>query len=349
MPDIDGIETTETIRRHPEYADCPVVLLSSAVTPDLPVRCQQSGIAGHLTKPVIQAELFNMILRVLGPLESSPLPEVESSHLRASRPLLILLAEDSPVNQKVAVGILNLMGHEVTIANNGRESVTNAAERTFDLILMDLQMPEVGGLEATKLIRENEMSSGQHIPIIAMTAAAMKGDKEKCLDAGMDDYLSKPIKSEQLSAMLERFCQTNQQATQGDIPPDSSAETVPRPKANDLDLFDLETFVETYQCPPDTVKKLCEVFLVECQSSLETIREGLENQDVTSLKRAAHKLKGEASTITSKRLAAAALHLEEVTLDTSLDNVPDAIKLLEAEIHAVTEVIEQSVLLPPPV
>jgi signal transduction histidine kinase/CheY-like chemotaxis protein len=199
MPNVDGFELVQWIRRDSGLAPTRVILLTSGARPHDTRRAERLD-AAHLMKPVKQSELFNAIAVSLGAGVPDSLVD------RATRPLLqtelaalrILLVEDSVFNQKVAVGLLQKHGHTVVVANHGREALARLDSAGFDLILMDVEMPEMDGLEATAIIREQEKGTGNHVPIVAMTAHAMKGDRERCLAAGMDDYVSKPIRAQQL-------------------------------------------------------------------------------------------------------------------------------------------------------
>jgi signal transduction histidine kinase/CheY-like chemotaxis protein len=199
MPNVDGFELVQWIRQDPDLAPTRIILLTSGARPQDTRRAEGLD-AGHLMKPVKQSELFNAIAVSLGAGVPDSLAD------RADRPplktalaaLRILLVEDSVFNQKVAVGLLQKYGHTVVVANHGREALALLDSGDFDLILMDVEMPEMDGLEATAIIREKEKGTGNHVPIVAMTAHAMKGDRERCLAAGMDDYVSKPIRAQQL-------------------------------------------------------------------------------------------------------------------------------------------------------
>ena len=161
------------------------------------------GVAAHLMKPVTQSELFDAIAVSLGLATADNEETSEVSRILAPlQPLRILVAEDSLVNQKLAVGLLQKHGHSVTIANNGKEAISAVTSQQFDIVLMDVEMPEMDGLEATAAIRTWEKSRGKHVPIIAMTAHAMKSHREMCLEAGMDDYVSKPIRAQELFGKL---------------------------------------------------------------------------------------------------------------------------------------------------
>ncbi len=194
MPGMSGFEVVERLRAEPHSCKTIILMLSSDDQGPGSRRCREMGLEQYLTKPVRPDELLDSILKALakGSFEAEPGTQraVSSSPEKALR---ILLAEDHPVNQKLAVTILTKMGHSVTVVNNGAEAVNRWAEGAFDLIFMDLQMPDVDGLEATRRIREQERFTGAHIPIIAMTAHAMRGDNERCLAGGMDGHLPKPI------------------------------------------------------------------------------------------------------------------------------------------------------------
>jgi len=205
MPSMDGFTLVERIRQCPELIGVTIMMLTSAGGPGDTARCRELGIEVYLIKPVRQSELLNATLRILGKnRKTMPSVAVEqaTSEVASVPPSQILLAEDNLTNQKLAERLLTKRGHKVTIANNGKEAVALLAERSFDFVLMDVQMPEMDGFEATAAIRAKEMSIGGHVTIIAMTANAMQGDKERCLAAGMDGYVSKPIRLPELLATM---------------------------------------------------------------------------------------------------------------------------------------------------
>jgi two-component system sensor histidine kinase/response regulator len=201
MPQMDGFTLLRRIREARELKVGKALMLSSAEQMEAASQCRELEISEYALKPVARSDLLRLLLRALGNIstdEPGILPPV------AIRPLHILLAEDSVFNQKVAVGMLAVDGHTVTVANNGREAVEAFAKQAFDLVFMDVQMPEMDGKEATERIRRQQGVSGMRVPIIAMTAHAMAGDREKCLAAGMDDYISKPIGRDELAAVVAR-------------------------------------------------------------------------------------------------------------------------------------------------
>jgi len=198
MPDVDGFMMTESMRQDPTLAATKVIMLTSGDHPEDATHCERLGIANYLLKPVKQSELLDAIERALGVLVPKAELTRAADETPPARALRILLAEDSIVNQKLAVALLTRQGHTVTIANNGKEAVAAVDRESFDVILMDIQMPEMDGLKATAAIRERESHAGLHTPIIAMTAHALKGDRERCLEAGMDGYVTKPIRPQDL-------------------------------------------------------------------------------------------------------------------------------------------------------
>lgn len=226
MPKMDGFGLIENIRQHPALNTPSIMMLSSSAQHGDSERCQKLGVSAYLMKPIRQSELRAAIVRTMQSRQEAAASVMAASVMKeqltnvvvpdekaalptsaAATPAIlhVLLAEDNLVNQKLATRLLEKRGHTVTVVGNGRESVEALAKEFFDLVLMDVQMPEMDGFEAVGLIRDKEKSSGAHQPIVALTAHAMKGDKERCLEAGMDFYLTKPIHSAELDALLAQF------------------------------------------------------------------------------------------------------------------------------------------------
>jgi two-component system sensor histidine kinase/response regulator len=206
MPGTDGFQLTERIKSVPNLAGTVILMLTSGDGPGDIERCEKVGGAAHLTKPIKQSELFDAIVRVLGIAQHAELvPGDAAPAAPGIRPLRILLAEDSFPNQRLAVGVLSKWGHTVTVANNGHEALAALDKEPFDLVLMDVQMPEMDGYQATAVVRERESRLGGHLPIVAMTAHAMKGDREECLAAGMDGYVAKPIRRAELQKVIQEI------------------------------------------------------------------------------------------------------------------------------------------------
>jgi two-component system, sensor histidine kinase and response regulator len=289
-------------------------------------RCKELGVASYLTKPIQASDLHEAICRVLNRNDSAPQTRVIPAALGTLPPpiraLRILLAEDNIVNQRVAAGLLSKRGHQVTVANNGLEALAAIDQQTFDVVLMDVQMPKMGGFEATAAIRERERRTGGHQRIIAMTAHAMTGDRERCLGAGMDSYISKPVDPKALYAVLEEEVVTGAPARPvGKSPqPDTPAAPVDRNVllarlGDDEDLF----------------ADIVEVFLDDCPSRLSEIGAAVDARDPERIRTAAHALKGAAGNIAATGLLEAARELEHAGEEARLDAVDAAWRRLESE------------------
>jgi CheY-like chemotaxis protein len=201
MPETDGFTLVERIGHHGSAPRATVIMLTSAGQRGDAARVRQLGVAAYLTKPVTESELFDSILTALGTKAERPGPRdliTRHSLREGQRKLRILLAEDNAVNQMLAARLIEKRGHMASVVSSGREALAALEKDSFDVILMDVQMPEMDGFEATAEIRKKENVIGRHTPIIAMTAYAMKGDRERCLTAGMDGYVSKPVQPEEL-------------------------------------------------------------------------------------------------------------------------------------------------------
>ena len=210
MPTMDGFTLVERIRETPELSAATIMMLTSAGHRGDAARCKELGVAAYLLKPIRQSELHSAIAHVLGAREQSgTVPLITRFSLQDSRDpadvLRVLVAEDNPVNQRLATRLLEKRGHRVVVAANGQEALESLERGVFDLVFMDVQMPEMDGIEATGAIRQREQGTGKHQPIIALTAHAMKGDQEKCLAAGMDGYLTKPIRPQELDQILKKY------------------------------------------------------------------------------------------------------------------------------------------------
>jgi CheY-like chemotaxis protein len=210
MPNMDGFALIERIRQKPELATATIMMLTSAGHRGDAARCQELGVAAYLLKPIRQSELREAIARVLGAREQDgAIPLLTRFSLQDAREpsafFRVLVAEDNPVNQRLIVRLLEKRRHHVVVVGNGREALETLGRESFDLVLMDVQMPEMDGMEATAAIREKEKNAGVHQWIVALTAHAMKGDRERCLAAGMDGYLTKPIRPPELDQILEEY------------------------------------------------------------------------------------------------------------------------------------------------
>jgi CheY-like chemotaxis protein len=210
MPEMDGFALIEQIRGRPELSAATIMMLTSAGHRGDAARCQDLGVSAYLLKPIRQSELREAVARVLGAREhDGAIPLVTRFSLQDAREpdayLRVLLVEDNLVNQRLAVRLLEKRGHRVAVATSGLEALLALEKESFDLVLMDVQMPVMDGLEATAAIREKEKATGRRQAVVALTAHAMKGDREKCLAAGMDGYLTKPIRPQELDQLLEIY------------------------------------------------------------------------------------------------------------------------------------------------
>jgi CheY-like chemotaxis protein/HPt (histidine-containing phosphotransfer) domain-containing protein len=254
-----------------------------------------------------------------------------------------LLAEDNVINQQVAMGMLQRAGHNVTVANNGLEVLRLLAEDSYDVILMDVQMPEMDGLQAATAIRENERGTGRHVPIIAMTAYAMKGDRERCLDAGMDDYVSKPVHAKELAQVLARvmgaMTQSHPEAMVQPPAAPSPAGSAPPVSTVSGDgqganggVIDWEAALDLLEGRNDSLITLVKLFREQCPKITQEIHQALDAGDAAHLQRAAHSLKGSAAVFHAQPTVDAASQLERLGREGDLKSAPEVLHTLDDRI-----------------
>jgi signal transduction histidine kinase/CheY-like chemotaxis protein/HPt (histidine-containing phosphotransfer) domain-containing protein len=335
MPEMDGFAVAEQIRRRPGLAGPTIMMLSSAHHQGDSSRCRQLGVPRYLTKPLKQSDLLDAILTVLA---VAPAPEPARNGVDSPKPLApskrfrILLAEDNAVNQKLAVSLLEKQGHDVILAENGHEAVDALAQQDFDLVLMDLEMPGMDGLGATRTIREREKTTGRHTPIVAMTAHAMKGDRERCLAGGMDGYLSKPIRANQLLEVLTEF-NVAAEATGGPA-------MNPRPApTTDGDILDKAALLARVGNDRQLLKELVALFLEECPKLVSDVRDAVAAKDGRRLKVAAHTLKGAVSNFSTWPSFEAALRLETMGHKNDLAHAEEGLAALDAALARLQPVL----------
>jgi len=328
MPDMDGFAVAERISHDRRYAGVKLVMLTSAGQHEDVARCRRLGISAYLTKPIKQSELFDVIVSAIGqPLGERPrAPQRRKRSPRGQRRLQVLVAEDNQVNQLVARRILEKLGHQVTVVRNGREAVAAAQTGKFDLIAMDVQMPELDGLDATAAIRAWENSAGTHIPIMAMTAHAMKGDRERCLAAGMDGYTSKPIRIRELEQAIAQLVSPSKPA-EGPLPEETRKDGV-------IDGAALLAGVDGNR---RLLREIIRLFLADCPRRLAGIKEAVRRGDTEALRIEAHTLKGSVGNFAAKQAFAAAQRLEIMGRDGDLTNACEARMALESELARLTE------------
>jgi len=265
-----------------------LLMLSSAGRPVEAGRCKELGIARYLTKPVKQSELFDAIINALhGEPEAAAPAAAGSARTQTGLSLKILLAEDNAVNQRLATRLLEKMGHAVKVVGNGREAVAALDGDEFDMVLMDVQMPEMDGWTAATAIRAKEVPSGKRVPIIAMTAHAMKGDRELCLAAGMDDYVPKPIQARELQAAVERYSTPKTMSTSPHHLPKPPPQSV-RP----VGPLDHTCALQYVGGDPALLQELVGLFLKDYPRLLQGIRDAVLTSDAKKLWMNAHTLRG---------------------------------------------------------
>jgi signal transduction histidine kinase/DNA-binding response OmpR family regulator len=316
MPEMDGFALAEKIKDQPELAEATVMMLSSAMPEGSATRCRALGIAGLLTKPVSQSELLDAIL-----IAVSRGTEGGNSHDLtgpAGSGLRILVAEDNLINRAVATAILEKQGHMLVHAANGREAVDAFSDGSFDLILMDVQMPEMDGFEATRLIRELEKATGGHTKIVAMTAHAIAGDRERCLAAGMDDYVSKPMRKEDLLRALGGAAVKN---------PENKTETT--------FLYPREELLE--QCGGDekVMSELISIFHDNTPQIVQAIGQAFEKRDGSALDAHAHKLLSSLGVFGAGRARILALLLEKQGQESNFAETKERYTELEREMDRI--------------
>jgi CheY-like chemotaxis protein len=322
MPGRDGFWLAEQMQHDPSLATSTIMMLTATRRPEDADRCRRLGVEGYLSKPIKPSELLDAMMAAVGPLVEGPITEAPAAEpATPQRSLHVLLAEDSPVNQRVATALLEKWGHGVTIAGNGRQAIAAAAAGQFDLILMDVQMPEMDGLEATASIRQRELIDGGHIPIVALTAHAMKGDRDRCLAAGMDAYVTKPIRSKELARVIDDVVDRAQSAKPS-APVESSEAAADESTSHSCHNWDQA--LAALQGDRKLLGELIEIFREECPKLRSEMAAAIQAADAKRLQRAAHTLKGSLGHLA----AAEAHHLsEQIEIHAKQGDLPGAAAL----------------------
>jgi CheY-like chemotaxis protein len=314
MPGMDGFMLLDKIRADKSSEASAIMMLTSGDQADDSQRCRELGVSEYAIKPVSQPELLRMALKALdgASAHQTPISSPTVSPVRpASRPLRILLAEDNIFNQRVAVGMLEKMGHAVTVTSNGREAVEEYAKSRFELVLMDIQMPEMDGPTATRHIRQQQQQSGRRVPVVAMTAHAMSGDREKYLAAGLDDYISKPISRDELAKAVERNSAAPASNGHGENG-HSHEPTIPTTSSSPETLrIDADAVLLRCGGDHDLMGTLVGMFPGELRKLLSTLEQARSAGDVHGVQINAHTIKGMCGMFEAKQAAGAALELEK--------------------------------------
>jgi signal transduction histidine kinase/DNA-binding response OmpR family regulator len=314
MPGMDGFMVLEQIRRHQRLQGTIIMMLSSADRQGDASRCRSLGAASYLVKPIHQSDLLDAILSARGVVPTGAAAEApDATTPAAGRRLRVLLAEDNPVNQKLATHLLAKQGHSVTVADNGRLALAAMERHTYDLVLMDMQMPEMDGLDAAAVIRAGEKGTGRHVPIIALTAHVMMEDRERCFEAGMDAYLPKPLRAKELYETIARL-----------MPPD------PPPGKR---VMDASAILVSVGRDAGLRAQLAEVFLEECPQLMEQVKSAMARRDSKALQRAAHTLKGSTYVFYARAASEAAQKLETMGRTGDWNGIDDAFETLRQEVE----------------
>jgi len=301
MPETDGFQLVESIRKSPEIRVPTVVMLSSTERPGDLARCRELDIKGYVHKPITASDLRDAMLQAIGRSEHEQATgDSAGMPAMATRQLNVLIADDHEANRRLAARILEKRGHRISCAATGAEAVTSVRDHRFDVVVMDVQMPKMDGFAATAAIREMEKETGDHVPIIAMTAYAMKGDRERCLTAGMDAYIAKPIRADQLEVLVESL------GTAGEA-------ELPEPEAGpETAEFDFQPALARLKGDEQLLKEQMQFFLDDAPALVEDIRSNLQRDDTQALEFAAHRLNGLASSLDARLVVEQATRLEQM-------------------------------------
>ena len=335
LPDIEGFDLAEAILSAAAPPPCIVMLAGEGRRGD-GARCREMGISAYLPMPIMASDLLNAILLSVEPIDDNTgnsssadrSPLITRHSLREQkRQLRILLAEDNVVNQTLALRLLGKLGHQADVANNGKEALELHARNRYDLVLMDVQMPIMGGFDATAQIRQREAAGATHTPIVAMTAHAMKGDRERCLAAGMDGYLSKPVHAPDLVEVLIQHTGRGDPAP----PPPSEPTSISGP------VFERQKVLFNLGGDEELLEQLIGMFIEDEPRLFADIEAAVVEGDAEALHNAAHALKGAVSNFCAGRAQTGAAQLERIGREKRMADAPQALEALRAELAALRE------------
>jgi CheY-like chemotaxis protein/HPt (histidine-containing phosphotransfer) domain-containing protein len=352
MPGMDGIALARAIKVDAAIAEVRLVMLASVGLRGDAEEARQAGILAYLSKPVRQSELYNCLAAVMGKTADTPSSQLVTRHSLAETKgqfhAHVLLAEDTLVNQEVAREMLKGVGCQVDVVANGLEAVEAVSARSYDLILMDCQMPEMDGYEATRIIRkkEEEKAQSDHTPIIALTAHAMEGDREQCLAAGMDDYFTKPFTPDKLHTTLQRWLPkaagvSREEAVVSDRAPEarSASQEAGEAKQTDRRPIDPKALdnIRALQRKgaPDIVSKVIHIYLKESPKFLQTLRGAVSAQDAAALQKAAHSFKSSSANVGAAGLFELCRDMEAMGRENKPENAAPLLSDIEAEYETV--------------
>jgi len=350
MPGMNGMEVAEKIKNDPDLSKTRVIMLSSMDVPISQEEMRAHGIDGYLRKPIRQSDLYNLILAVM---DSHTVPALAGGDQKSQgetkdnaepRPERILVVEDTLVNQRVIVGMLKMLGFMPDIANNGREAVNKWSQSEYDLILMDIQMPIVDGYEAAAQIRAQEMQSGQgaHVAIVALTAHAMSGDREKSLEAGMDDHLCKPIAVAALQEMIEKWLPAKMAKTNAQTDESQSVMEAGEKGENKTQETIDQTVLQSLQnAVGDEINEIMAIFIEGLPLLVSQMKEAVADKDLAELRQIVHKLKGSSGNYGAKKLCDLCIELEARAGSKDLDAVIELADAIEEEAKQVEKALSK--------
>jgi CheY-like chemotaxis protein len=359
MPGMDGPAFATELRRHPSATDLPLILLSHLGCQRNDMEALRALFTACVTKPIKSAPLLEALTRASGKKQAAAADKRPASTnkldpaLAQRLPLRILVCDDNAINQKVAQRILAQMGYKADVANHGKEALLALDREHYDLIFMDLQMPEMNGLEATQVIRDRERQNSQfpnyapHIIIIAMTASAMVGDREKCLAAGMDDYVSKPVRPDDLRVAVEKW---GLQATNKMSAPTATTELNPtttmQPETHSQPPVDMDRLMEFSDGTPESLRELINLYLTQTRKQLDELRAAVKAGDAGEVRRVAHSSAGASATCGMQCLAPLLRQLEHLGAEGKLDGTLALCDQCDSEFGRIT--VALNALLPAP-
>jgi len=340
MPEMDGLTLAKEIRKLPNGKNIPMIMLTSMGLKEIKGGDVEKLFAAYMSKPVKQSQLLNTVLSIFSDKVQIKKPEVKpvlDPAMAERLPLRILLAEDNVVNQKLAIHLLQKMGYRADIVSNGLEAVEAVQRQNYDVILMDVQMPEMDGLEATRRIRQISTNGFKQPHIIAMTALTMEGDQERCLKAGMDDYVSKPIRLEELTRALEN-ARSNMKPKI--IKTYSEEETVKH--ETPIDVSVLNELRETVGAGDEEMfNELLSIYLDDAPNLIAEMEKAYEMKDVEKLTRSSHTLKSSSATIGAMDLSTLCKQVEHASREGKIDNLDEKIEMIKQEYERVKEALKQ--------
>jgi PAS domain S-box-containing protein len=324
MPETDGVSLAKRILEERELSETPILLMTSAAERS-DVAKRSPKVAAYVTKPLRQSDLLDAIITSIYPTKGllRPTRRIQPSIQKGKRSLNILLAEDNELNQKLVVRILEKRGHRLKVANNGREALVALEESAdpIDLLLIDIQMPEMGGFETTAVIREAEKETAKHLPIIALTAHVKKEDRERCLAAGVDSYLTKPVRTQELIRTVE------------ELAPPETVEVNAEGRGSKKQIIDEDALLERVDGDTQLLKQMVNLFLADCPKWQTEMKGAIETGDAERLTAAAHTLSGSVANFEAKKVVAVARKLETMAREGDLADASKAYAALDEEME----------------